>query len=532
MNPQLLTSLDYHRTVFVNHRGKMALYFLTVMSAVVSVTLLTRPEYRSESKVFVRLGRENTSMDPTATMGQGSVNAMPSSREEEINSMVEMFHNKALIGRLVDEFGPTAILDGQVRSDRHVAGASASLSGPAEGTEVLPTRDELEQARLEWESGSSGRTMLRMAGIGIPIATGGASTALAALGRIRLFDPVSPRERAVTQMATRLSVWAAKKSNVITIEYEAYTPELARALVSRVVDVYLEEHLKMSRAAGSRDFFVTQTEEVKSRLVEGEKELRDLKDSTGLASVEDQRKIMVDRIGSLEDEALATQRALAEARSEAAALTEQLRDIPQMMVTERATGNAADSMRQQLYLLQLKEQELLSKYTDNVTVVQEVRRQIREATDLLTREESKRTQEKSGRNPAFEQLNLALLTKQSLVASLEAKAQSITRQLGASRLALNTLNDNEMKVTRLKRDLDLQDASYRKYAASLEQVNIDHQLELQRISNVSIVQPATLEEKPVRPRKLLNVGVGLLVAVFGAIGLAHIAEQFNRSTAN
>ena len=49
-------------------------------------------------------------------------------------------------------------------------------------------------------------------------------------------------------------------------------------------------------------------------------------------------------------------------------------------------------MRSRLYELQLKEQDLLSKYTETSMPVREVRRQIAEAQEVLSKEEPTRTQ--------------------------------------------------------------------------------------------------------------------------------------------
>ncbi|KKK63068.1 hypothetical protein LCGC14_2998030, partial [marine sediment metagenome] len=58
---------------------------------------------------------------------------------------------------------------------------------------------------------------------------------------------------------------------------------------------------------------------------------------------------------------------------------------------------------------------------------------------------------------------------------------------------------------------------------------IDHAMEADKISNISVVQPATLSMKPIRPRKLLNLALGLFLGIFGAIGLAFFSEHLDHS---
>jgi capsular polysaccharide biosynthesis protein len=46
---------------------------------------------------------------------------------------------------------------------------------------------------------------------------------------------------------------------------------------------------------------------------------------------------------------------------------------------------------------------------------------------------------------------------------------------------------------------------------------------------VSVVQPATVDPDPVRPRPLLNLAVGLLTGLFVAVGIALIQGSLSRT---
>ena len=50
-----------------------------------------------------------------------------------------------------------------------------------------------------------------------------------------------------------------------------------------------------------------------------------------------------------------------------------------------------------------------------------------------------------------------------------------------------------------------------------------------KISNISVVQPATYPVKPVRPKKLLNIALGFFLGIFGGIGLAFISEYMDHT---
>jgi uncharacterized protein involved in exopolysaccharide biosynthesis len=186
-------------------------------------------------------------------------------------------------------------------------------------------------------------------------------------------------------------------------------------------------------------------------------------------------------------------------------------------------------MRSRLYELQIKEQDLVSRYSPDSRPVQEIRRQIAEAQALLAKEEPTRTQVTTGINTNYQQLNLDLIKEAAILSSLEAKTGVLKGQLAGGQAELQELNNTEVKMVNMQRELSLVDAKYRKYSESLEQARIDQAMETNKISNISVVQAATASMKPVRPRKALNLALGLFLGIFGGVGLAFFSEYLDHT---
>jgi len=213
-------------------------------------------------------------------------------------------------------------------------------------------------------------------------------------------------------------------------------------------------------------------------------------------------------------------------------LRDRLADVPQSQVTAETTGvgnEGTDGMREQLYGLLLQEQEMLAKYTNQHPRVVLIRQRTAAAREILQREESTRKQTTKGPSPLFEEIRSELLREEPLLAALHAEAEALRGQLAGVRGELKQLNANGLQIARLAGEAELREADYRKYAANLEQAKIDEALDSQRISNISVAQPATLELKPVRPRRLTLLALGLVVGLGGGLGIALTAEYFDRS---
>ncbi len=452
------------------HKGKALLFFFGVVGAGVAATLLMPKTYRSEGKLLLRLGRENMSLDPTATMGNAPVVTFQQTRENETNSVIEIIRSRGTLEKTVDAIGPAAILGlGEINADSidRTSASAADLSA-------------------------------------------------------------ADRDDAIRKLSRSLDVEAVRKSNVVQITCDSSSPQTAQAIVNKLIAVYLDEHIRLNRTPGGQEFLAEQTSSMRERLKEKEDALRKLTDETGLTEPDGRKNIVVTRIGRLEDELLQTSSELTATEAEVKRLQEQLKSLPATEVTEETVGfanEAADLMRNQLYSLQMKEQDLATKFTDDHPQLQQVRRQIAEAQAVLDKQDPARTQTKKGVSKPHEEVKLQLLKQEPVLAALRAKHTQIKSQLESERGALEKLNADELAVARLQREVQIEESNYRKYSDSLEQARIDGAMAQQGKSNISIVQAATLDLQPVRPKVLFNIALAVIVGVLGGIGLTYVAES-------
>src|SRR5262249_42507374 len=120
-------------------------------------------------------------------------------------------------------------------------------------------------------------------------------------------DPPLPgddRYQATVKLARMLEVEAVKKSKGIQVSCTGPSPEPSHAVVACLIDLSLEQHVRLNRTPGALHFLEEQTTRLRARLASAEEELRALKDRTGIASPEAQRQVLVTRIGRLRDELL------------------------------------------------------------------------------------------------------------------------------------------------------------------------------------------------------------------------------------
>jgi capsular exopolysaccharide synthesis family protein len=345
-------------------------------------------------------------------------------------------------------------------------------------------------------------------------------------------DAQKQHDRAVRKVMECWDIKADRDSNIINVAYEAPSAKVAQDVVATLIDAYLEKHLAVNRSKGSYGFFKEQTDKAAAELASTEAKLAALKNETGLSSVDEQRRITLERLGVIQKELEGTKAESKVSQAKSVVMKELLARLPETIVTAKTSGYpniAADGMRQKLYELQLKEQELLSKYKEKNFLVQEIRRQIQNAKSLLKTEKPVRAQITKGLDAAHLQTKTALVAEETNVKALETKAGALEVNLANVRDELKTLNSNEVQIARLQRRKEIQEASYREYAKKKEETRIASALEIEKISNISVAQGATYPLKPTSPRTALIIALGVMFSTVGAISLAFLSESLDHS---
>lgn len=452
--------------VLLRHRFKAGVFFIGTMALITIGALLAPKTYQSEAKLFVRIGRESVTLDPTATTGK--VVGVHETRENEINSVLEVMQSRTVLERAVDRLTPQVIL-------------SAKL--PEDGTNPKAT-----------DSNAAGR------------------------------------DQAILRLERMVYVKHGKKSSVITIGCKAASPELAQRIVKVVLEEFRGLHLKVNRTAGSRKFFATQVKLLDGKLKTATAELKVAKNDLGLTTLDNRRKTLQELVRTNRASAQTNAADLSGVRASISSLKKSLLEVPKT-VAQSVVGfpnGSLDRTRSQLNTLRIEERKLLTRWTKHHPEVIAIREQITEIEKILKGERSNGTQSTTVVNPAWQQLQVRLTTERAREQSLSSKATAIENEHAGLLTDLRTLNGSEGRIAQLEQNVQLLQASHKAYSERLEQARIDWALGEDRISNVNVVQPPTYVAKAVGPKKRLIVFLGLIVAAIGSIGFAWVLEY--RST--
>src|SRR5580704_10912794 len=248
------------------HRGKLLVFGCLMLDGAVVLGAMWPKTYRSEAKLYVRLGRENVGLDATASLGH-EISGLQISREEELNTVVELLRSRSLLEKVVTAVGPETILN-----PAHESGAKSAPS-------IFSYARATLQQGVNWLTNDG---------------------------------PLTPQEKAVAALRRQLDMQNVRKTDVILVAHEGPSAAASQQIVSTLINLYLDEHVRMSRSPKEHAFLEEQAASIKNQLVQRETELKSFKDQTGLASPAEQRLTLVKQIGRLEDD-LKTTLAMSEA---------------------------------------------------------------------------------------------------------------------------------------------------------------------------------------------------------------------------
>jgi len=328
------------------------------------------------------------------------------------------------------------------------------------------------------------------------------------------------REKGISSLMKNITIWSPKNTSVIGVACEARSPKRAQEVVSTIVTIYMDEHLRLNSTAGSYEFFDEQSKLLKSQLDEASAELRDVKSEFNLASIEGRRDALQKQVAAVQTQILDTESGLAASAAKIASMRGSLSQLPESFIERFALPNStATSLRELHYELQTREQESMAKYTEKHPTVIAIRQQVQEMERIMRAEQPDRSQATTA----------AVLAEQSTYESLEARGKSLAQQSQRLESDLAMLNKQEVRVKELERNVKVAETSYMSYMASLEQTRVDQALKRQAISNINVIQPASLIHKPTSPKTGLTLAIALFAGAFGGIGLALSSQQLDQS---
>ncbi len=478
-------------SVLFRHKWRMILFFFAV-SAPITAYVLSRPEiYESEAKILIKTRSESVAVDSETVspiMGPGG---------DPYRIQEAILQSRTLAEKVVDQVGPDKILGEE---------SGLTVNTPSVGQRV--------------RQGING--FLQILGREVPAPP----------------PPLTPREKAIRRLFKNLK--SSGRDNILTITYQDVDPKRAHDVLNCVVTVHLQRHIEINKPEVTPEFYAQQCAVAELNLEAKEQELEQLQSTLNVDSIDENIRGFVSQISEIESSIATLDAEINASHTMIAFIEDRLRKLAQ---TEEGvsqpgvpTSPTAAFLRQRLVELKLQESDLSSKYHDSARPLIDLRKQI-EFTEAALREEEKKLEQQAvlqistGITPAVQTPEIMLQNEQAQLAAREAQKKALLEQLAKCQADLKTLRANEGKLKKLQREIQDLEQTYLVCRDNLERARTLVSLERDRVSNLRVIQPATMPTGPKQTRKerYRNIALGIFLGLFGSIGLAFFLEYLDHT---
>lgn len=325
----------------------------------------------------------------------------------------------------------------------------------------------------------------------------------------------------------------AQQDNLFEITASSNSPKLARQIVQKLIDIFVEENL-----AGDRDETMQTLQFLDGQLAQRQKQLQD---SEAKRADFQNRYLgalpgtgtLNDRIGSARSQMAQVDGDLAAAQSGLAAITAQMAGVSPNIAG--GGGGGAGPARARVNAIQGQLAEARGRgFTESHPDIVALKSQLSQAQGVA-RNEPLSAGAGSASNPVFMSLQSLRADKQAQVAALSARKAQLQSDLDQLQSKLSGDPAVAAEQAQLERDYQVLKDQYDKLLADREDIKLRGQVQNQTDAiKFSVIDPPTAPRAPTAPNRPLLL-TGVLIAGLGAgIGAAFALGQLRTTfpTAN
>jgi uncharacterized protein involved in exopolysaccharide biosynthesis len=336
--------------------------------------------------------------------------------------------------------------------------------------------------------------------------------------------------KALRKLKKNLQISALPKTNLISAQYQSTVPEESSRVLSVLGKLFLKKQKTVNGSANQVSFFQEQEEQHRTALEAAETKLVDFTRKTGIVSAEMQRDLAVHQVNDLNVTETQIKASMEDAAGRSRMIDAQLQTMPERISTEnRRSDNPAllNQLKGTLLTLQLKREELLTKYDPHYRLVEEVDREIESAQKTLDAQQSAPVVEaSSSNNPTRLLMEQELARAQAELNGLKAREAVVNHSSASVEHEAQELQQRSTEQAELMRDVRTEQDQLALYTGKLEEARMTNSLDRDGILNVAIAEP------PVTPILPESTMIAVLFAAIFTGGVLSVGAAITADLAD
>ena len=504
--------------LFLRRLPSIVFVTVVVTAAAIGAAIAWPNQYGSDGLFYVRLGRSAVAADPTAQASETV--SVQDSRAAEVASVTEMLMSREIADRVVRQVGAEQLNAPRNWLDRFEVRVGEWLNPEdAAGSIPVPTAQDAHDDTILASAADQPIDQSIDQHLVSVVSLSDTPSTLASDNGVIDARAQLEHEKAIRKLKDNVNVEASEKGFTISVHSKLSDPFLAQAVTQAYLDQYGALHVSAHETPGSYNFFEQQTEISRSEAIQAQRELQNRRNELGWMSFDRAEEALQLRIVEVQTALDSTVGQHAEAIRQAEALREDLKTVEPWIPVEvaRVANEAADDIKAALYDVQVDEGERMSRVTPNHPRYRILKRKLEQGESLSSVELPEREESREAINPVHQELTRELQTAEARVAGLAARKESLASSLDEANKQLAKLNHDAIELAELDWKAQIAQRNYVNGTESLESARLIRELDRQQLSDVTVIQPASLNLKKVGPPRAALAIVGLLAG--GCLGL-------------
>jgi uncharacterized protein involved in exopolysaccharide biosynthesis len=333
------------------------------------------------------------------------------------------------------------------------------------------------------------------------------------------------RREALLLLNKDIKVEPAKKSDIIEVSFEGSDAQSAAAVVNRLVGAYIDKRAEIYKDPRSALFLQNKVDFYRQKLSKSLENLKAFAERTKIIDFDQQRKMLLDERLKISVALDNTANQMKEAGQTIAEFEKELKSLPQSELSAAASERTGDA-KSKLLSLKLQEQGLTAKYKGTNPLIEGVRAQIAIVKNYI--------QSVSSANPAiapadpvYQEIQKQILNSKAKLSALSVRYTGTQSRLGEMNKELQFFAANENQYRMLSAAVTSNKRIFQDYLQKLEEAKVYNELGRDKMTSVSVIEPASAPLSPANPPPplILLFALAIVFALFASLGIAWILEM-------
>lgn len=313
------------------------------------------------------------------------------------------------------------------------------------------------------------------------------------------------------------------QATIMTVAFEGETGPIVAGVVNEYVTLILKEDMatRTERAEGTVEFFNQEVERLSGELDKMSAKILDFQNKNADALP----NTLQYRLG----QQTLLQNNLTTVESDIARIKDQKQQMIALFnATGQITGAAVAQTPEAQQLAQLRQQmtTFMATYSPTNPKVRQLQAQIDQLEEIVRAQQLPPDAAAAQMSP----LDIQLASLDTQISALENQRQQLLDQLAVLKDSIDRTPANQIALDALNRDYQNIQQQYNTAVARQAQASAGEQIEIRsKGERISVVDPATVPDRPVRPNRIMIAGGGVAAGAALGIGLIVLLELLNRA---